>query len=323
MAAGTGLQFAELIHPDDRPRMWSAAGRCITHGEPFEVEYRIETKGGQEIWLWEHAQGVFDGSGKLTSIEGFVTNVTARRQAQQALTDSEARYRDLFENANDLVQSVDAEGRILYVNRAWRETLGYEAEDLPRLRLFDIIDPESRAHCAETFQRVLRGEKMGRIDAVFRTRDGRRIVVEGTVNVRLEAGRAVSTRAIFRDVTESREGEAALRASQQAAADARRGLQAVLDAATQVSIIATDPQGLITVFNAGAERMLGYRAEEMVGRETPARIHLAAEVEARGAELSEALGRPVRGFDVFVERARQEGHEEREWTYRTGARRSG
>jgi PAS domain-containing protein len=62
--------------------------------------------------------------------------------------------------------------------------------------------------------------------------------------------------------------------------DAKGRLQAVLDAATQVSIIATDTEGLITVFNSGAERMLGYRAEEMVGRETPALLHLESEVRS-------------------------------------------
>jgi len=98
-------------------------------------------------------------------------------------------------------------------------------------------------------------------------------------------------------------------------ADAQRKLQAVLDAATQVSIIATDTEGLITVFNSGAERMLGYRAEEMVGRQTPAVLHLESEVRARGEELSVRFGRRIEGFDVFVEHVRQGTFEEREWTY--------
>jgi PAS domain S-box-containing protein len=97
--------------------------------------------------------------------------------------------------------------------------------------------------------------------------------------------------------------------------DAQRKLQAVLDAATQLSIIATDIEGLITVFNSGAERMLGYRAEEMVGRQTPAVLHLEPEVRARGEELSARFGRRIEGFEVFVEQVRQGTFEEREWTY--------
>jgi PAS domain S-box-containing protein len=72
---------------------------------------------------------------------------------------------------------------------------------------------------------------------------------------------------------------------------------------------------LITTFNAGAEQMLGYRAEEMVGWQTAAILHLESEVGARGAELSAQFGKPVAGFDVFVEQARHGTFEEREWTY--------
>jgi PAS domain S-box-containing protein len=91
-------------------------------------------------------------------------------------------------------------------------------------------------------------------------------------------------------------------------------LTAVLDAATQISIIATDPQGLITMFNSGAERMLGYSAERVVGKSTPAMFHLQAEIEARGRELSQEHGRTIEGMEVFVELARQGSYDEREWT---------
>jgi sigma-B regulation protein RsbU (phosphoserine phosphatase) len=92
-------------------------------------------------------------------------------------------------------------------------------------------------------------------------------------------------------------------------------LESVLTAASRVSVIATDTKGTITVFNRGAENMLGYPAEEMVGRSTPEPLHLAEEIERRGQELSELLGHPVTGFDVFAESARQGGFDSREWTY--------
>ncbi len=101
----------------------------------------------------------------------------------------------------------------------------------------------------------------------------------------------------------------------QAAADAAVKMQAVLDSATQVSIIATDLDGLITVFNSGAERMLGHRAKDLIGRQTPEIIHRESEVEARGQELTQQHGRSIQGFDVFVNQAWQGNHEEREWTY--------
>nr|WP_313403263.1 PAS domain S-box protein [Pseudomonas sp.] len=97
---------------------------------------------------------------------------------------------------------------------------------------------------------------------------------------------------------------------------ARAYLQAVLDSATGVSIIASDSAGTITLFNSGAERLLGYRAEEMVGHRTPAFIHLEEEVQARARELSAATGQPVEGFEVFVYNARGGEPETRQWTYR-------
>jgi PAS domain S-box-containing protein len=89
----------------------------------------------------------------------------------------------------------------------------------------------------------------------------------------------------------------------------------VFDATTEVGIIATDLKGLVTVFNTGAERMLGYQAEEIIGKVTPAHWHMPAECAQRGAELSANLGRPVQGFDVFAEPARLGLREGREWTF--------
>ena len=97
---------------------------------------------------------------------------------------------------------------------------------------------------------------------------------------------------------------------------ARAYLQAVLDSATGVSIIATDASGTISLFNSGAERLLGYSAEEMIGHQTLAMFHLADEIQTRAAELSEVTGHPLEGFEVFVHNARGGDPETRQWTYR-------
>lgn len=92
-------------------------------------------------------------------------------------------------------------------------------------------------------------------------------------------------------------------------------LNDVLDAATEVAIIATDAQGIISVFNCGAEQLLGYSAEEVVGKHTPALFHLASEVGARGLKLSNEYGVPIEGFRVFVHKPELHGREQRQWTY--------
>jgi PAS domain S-box-containing protein len=98
-------------------------------------------------------------------------------------------------------------------------------------------------------------------------------------------------------------------------ATANTQLRTVLNAATQAAIIATEMHGLVTVFNTGAERMLGYLAEDMIEMHTPEVIHLESELVARSKELSWEFKRPVSGFDVLVEQARHGRSEEREWTY--------
>jgi PAS domain S-box-containing protein len=92
-------------------------------------------------------------------------------------------------------------------------------------------------------------------------------------------------------------------------------LSNVLQAASEMSVIATDINGLITVFNTGAERMLGYAAADMVGHSTPARLHDSLELADRAAELSRQLGEPVEGMRTLIRGAEHDGFEAREWTY--------
>lgn len=92
-------------------------------------------------------------------------------------------------------------------------------------------------------------------------------------------------------------------------------LKAIFDSA-QVSIIGTDLSGVITHFNKGAEDLLGYSKEDIVGKKTPAIIHIEGELVQRGNELTKQFGREIKGFDVFVELAKQGKYESREWTYR-------
>ncbi|MBI4498793.1 MAG: PAS domain S-box protein [Chloroflexi bacterium] len=96
-------------------------------------------------------------------------------------------------------------------------------------------------------------------------------------------------------------------------------LAAVLRAATEYAIIGTDPNGVVTVFNAGAERVLGYRADEVIGKLTPMAWHDPQEMAARATEL----GLPP-GFGIFVATALRGGAETREWTFirKNGARRT-
>jgi PAS domain S-box-containing protein len=91
--------------------------------------------------------------------------------------------------------------------------------------------------------------------------------------------------------------------------------KAVLDSATQNCIIATDKRGIITVFNTGAERLLGYSAEELIGNHTPEIFHIESELELFSIRFSSKYGYKVNGFDVLFECAVREQSEQLEWTY--------
>lgn len=216
-----------------------------------------------------------------------------------------ARFLFAFEHAIDGIALLDQAGRYTYMNRAYAAIYGYEPNELIGKSWKDLYAPEWAAKIETVFFPILmeRGRWHGK-----------------TIGKK-KLGSAISTEtslALFPD--EGQEENCILctchdQAARDEILDAQARLQAVLDAATEVSIIAMDLEGTITVFNRGAEWMLAYDADEMIGKQTPAIIHLPSEIESRGRELSEQFERPVEGFDVFVEQARRGTHEEREWTY--------
>ncbi|MGE5656953.1 MAG: adenylate/guanylate cyclase domain-containing protein [Actinomycetota bacterium] len=151
----------------------------------------------------------------MISIGSQIGQFIKRKQAEEALRESEERLRDLFENASDLIQSVTADGHFAYVNRAWRDTLGYSEVEITNLTVFDILHPDSKAQGIEILRRVLSGEQIDRVQAEFITKQGQKISVEGSVNCKWVGGKPVGTRAIFRDITERLKAEKALRWEQE------------------------------------------------------------------------------------------------------------
>ncbi len=95
---------------------------------------------------------------------------------------------------------------------------------------------------------------------------------------------------------------------------AEANLRAVFNSAL-VSIIEADMDGIITNFNRGAELQLGYKAEEVVNKQSPTFFHLEKEITERGDELTKRFGREIRGNDVFIEYAKHGTHESKKWTY--------
>jgi PAS domain S-box-containing protein len=141
----------------------------------------------------------------LRTAASTVGAAVSQSEAQEALTQSETQYRHLIEAASDLIQSVDESGTILFVNRAWLETLGYSLEETRGLPVEKVIRPLEWPHCAAVMERLFASGETERVEVVFLTKNGREIAVEGNVSVLLgEDGLPRATLGIFRDVSERR-----------------------------------------------------------------------------------------------------------------------
>ena len=114
----------------------------------------------------------------------------------------EAELFDLFDNATDLIQRVSPEGKLLFVNRAWRESLGYCDHELEQLSIFQIIHPSDLEHCQAMMARIFAGEPCIGMETRFLTKDGKEIIVQGNVNCQFQDGQAIATRGIFRDISD-------------------------------------------------------------------------------------------------------------------------
>ena len=127
--------------------------------------------------------------------------VIVRRRLEAQARESEARFRTIFDNSTDLLQSVDALGGFVQVNPAWKRLLGYTDDDLRQLNLFDVVAPEDAAILEGLLLRLIRGEQVGTFDVTMLCKDGRRVVLEGNVSAHIQEGAPLVTRGIFRDVT--------------------------------------------------------------------------------------------------------------------------
>jgi len=235
--------------------------------------------------------------------------LSQRRKVELALMESEAFYQSLVETLPVAMLRKDLQGRFTFANRLLCEALRRTPEEIVGRTDYDFFPRELAEKYRGDDRQVLESEQDLDLTEEFQTPTGERRFTHVVKTPVYDAtGNLVGIQGIFSDVTEKKRAELEL-------TQTRARLQAVLDAATQVSIIATDVNGTIDVFNAGAERMLGYTAEEMIGKQTPEIIHLEDEVGARGRQLSAELGRPIEGFRVFVDNASRGQPDEREWTY--------
>ena len=174
------------------------------------VEFSLRREDGSPVWLEAVGTNLLNDA----TIRGIVLNardVSERKRADRALRESEERYRDLFDNASDLVCMAAPDGSLLYVNQAWKDGTGYGEEEISRMQLLDLLHPDSRARYTEVATRVLQGDRLDHVELVFVPKVGVPITVEGNLSCTFKDGQPSVIRGIYRDVTERKRVEEHLR----------------------------------------------------------------------------------------------------------------
>jgi PAS domain S-box-containing protein len=206
-----GTSLLEYLDQEDvgqvRGLLQNGNGRPSVAGP---VEFTLRRADGSPVWL----EAV--GTNLLTdaTIRGIVLNardVSERKRADRELRESEERYRDLFDNASDLVCMAAPDGSLLYVNQAWQHGTGYVEDEIGDMKLLDLVHPDSREHYIAVLDRVLLGERLDHVELIFVPKAGTPITVEGNLSCTFKDGQPSVVRGIYRDITERKRVEEHLR----------------------------------------------------------------------------------------------------------------
>ncbi len=171
----------------------------------FTGEVLNKKKSGEHFISYLSASVLKNKMGVTIGSMGVSRDVTAIKKIELELRKSEERYRDLFENATDLIQSIDANGKILYANSAWKKTMGFSEDELAEKTIFDFIHPKSVKRCIKLLSKILDDGKIDNAEIIFLSKSGHPIICEGNINSKFEQGKLNSIRGIFRDVTVNRQ----------------------------------------------------------------------------------------------------------------------
>jgi len=215
---------------------------------------------------WEHRKK--DGTGIFVEISSqtldfagrtgrlvLINDVTERKRAGQALRESEERYRDLFENANDVIYTTDLAGRFLSVNRVIEKVTGYTRTEIYRMAFTQLLAPECVEQSRRMMERKLRGEETPTFyETEIISRTGARVVLEVNTQLIYAEGVPVGVQGIARDITTRKQAESALRESEER-------YRELFENAHDI-VYTHDLEGNFTSLNKTGECITGYTREE-------------------------------------------------------------
>jgi PAS domain S-box-containing protein len=302
ISARDGLQALKLHHYDAiisdymMPEMNGIAFLKEVRSSHGDIPFIIFTGRGREEVVIEalnngadfYLQKSSDPDIVFTELKHVIRRAVLVRETQYSIAEQEQRYHDL-QNANDLIQSVAPDGHFLFVNQKWLDTLGYQESEVENLTIFDIIHEESLEHCKVLFPRVISGENVGIIDVTFKSRDGTKVYAEGMASCKITEGKPQYTRGIFKNVTDRKLTEEALRESEE---KFRALAEHSLD-----GILITDFTGNLLFANRAAGRIVeATDYEAMIGTRNVLEF-IAPESRA---DVLRDFGQVLQGIDAYL-----------------------
>jgi len=211
-----GDEWMELFHPEDRELTDKTWRHSLETGEPYEIEYRVRHRSGQYRWTLGRALPVRDEKGAIIRWMGTCTDIHEKKTVENALHQSEQKFRLLYENAPVGIAHIDLQGRWTYANRKFAEITGYTPEEIVGLSYLDVTPAEERAISTEFTTKLLAGEiEINRERRMLR-KDGATSWIRLTARMLSDAsGKPQYGIAIFEDISERKHAEAALRESEE------------------------------------------------------------------------------------------------------------
>ncbi len=169
------IAFGDIIHPDYQKQVWHTIQKALKKHRAYQLEYKIITASNQELWVWEQGRGVYDEFGKLMSCEGIIIDVDNLKRAEEALRESEVRFRSLVENVPSIaVQGFDKNRKVIFWNKASEKLYGYEKEEALGQEIEQlIIPPYNRAEVmAEIAEWIKKGKTVPPGERSLMRKDG-------------------------------------------------------------------------------------------------------------------------------------------------------
>src|SRR6266849_3447187 len=244
------LNYADIMLPEDRPATREAVFTALRERRMYEAEHRIRHKDGSIRWIWARGHGVFAPDGSLRFIEGLNLDMTRQKQAEQALRESEQRWRILTETLPQLVWSATPDGTCDYFSAQWTEHTGLEEADLLGWRWLETLHPDDREPTRRFWLASVAGHHSYDIEYRVRRKGGEyRWFKTRGVPIRDTGGNIVKWFGTCTDITELRQSEGRFRGTFENAA---------------VGIAHTHPTGRFLRVNETFCTIIGYPREELL-----------------------------------------------------------